>query len=591
MCTAHPTNTTSMSSIQTETDSEISLTPSSIEATFNNGGGLIDLLLQEQQQLSAVEDFSQVVDECEIPAQAKYYSKLLPASSPGVGQQYAFEVDLDRCSGCKACVVACHTMNGLDEEETWRDVGLLIGGTTHQPAMQHVTTACHHCVEPACMSACPVDAYEKNPQTGIVIHLDDQCFGCQYCTLACPYDVPKYQPSRGIVRKCDMCSDRLAVGEAPACVQSCPHEAIAIKIVDVDRVIEDAEADPFLPAAPEPHLTFPTTTYKTKKVFPRNMLPADYYSVSPQHPHWPLIIMLVLTQLSVGAFVVGHYLNSTLSDSLLAEFRPIQATSALLFGLLALASSTMHLGRPLYAFRAFIGLRHSWLSREILAFGLFAKFAMLLALLCWLPADFAWLPRGFQAVIPIFSWGVMLSGAAGIFCSVMLYVFTKREFWNFGHTMIRFFLTGSLLGFTATWLSILLIGQFTHSTTAAELIQQQGIALTQAIIIIAAMKLGFELSIFRHLASIRNTPMKRSARLMAGPLSNITFPRFACGFLGGIVLPAMVLSQLQAGQQNEFVLVMMVSMIFVSSVVGELLERYLFFAAVATARMPGGVRT
>jgi len=580
-----------MSSTQTETDSEISLAVSTIETTFNHGGGLIDLLLQEQQQLSAVEDFSQVVDECEIPAQAKYYSKLLPASSPGVGQQYAFEVDLDRCSGCKACVVACHTMNGLDDEETWRDVGLLIGGTTHQPVMQHVTTACHHCVEPACMSACPVDAYEKNPQTGIVIHLDDQCFGCQYCTLACPYDVPKYQSSRGIVRKCDMCSDRLAVGEAPACVQSCPHEAIAIKIVDVDRVIEDTEADPFLPAAPEPHLTFPTTSYKTKKVFPRNMLPADYYSVSPQHPHWPLIIMLVLTQLSVGAFVVGHFLNSTLSESLLAEFRPIQASSALLFGLLALVSSTMHLGRPLYAFRAFIGLRHSWLSREILAFGLFAKLAMLFALLCWLPSDFAWLPRGYQAVIPIFSWGVMLSGAAGIFCSVMLYVFTKREFWNFGHTMIRFFLTGSLLGLTATWLSILLIGQFTHSATAAELIQQQGIPLTQAIIVIAAMKLSFELSIFRHLASIRNTPMKRSSRLMAGPLSNITFPRFASGFLGGIVLPAMVLSQLHSGQQNEFVLVIMVSMIFVSSVVGELLERYLFFAAVATARMPGGVRT
>ncbi len=580
-----------MSSIQTDTDSEISPTVSTIESSFAHGGGLIDLLLQEQQQLSAVEDFSQAIEESEIPLQAKYYSKLLPTTTPAAGQQYAFEVDLDRCSGCKACVVACHTMNGLDDQETWRDVGLLVGGTTHQPAMQHVTTACHHCLEPACMSACPVDAYEKNPETGIVIHLDDQCFGCQYCTLACPYDVPKYQPSRGIVRKCDMCSDRLAVGEAPACVQSCPHEAIAIKIVDVDRVIEEAEADPFLPAAPEPHLTFPTTTYKTKKVFPRNMLPADYYSVSPQHPHWPLIIMLVLTQLSVGAFVVGHYLNSTLSETLLADFRPIQATSALLFGLLALASSTMHLGRPLYAFRALIGLRHSWLSREILAFGLFAKFAMLFALLCWLPVEFEWLPDGFRAILPLLSWGVMLSGAAGIFCSVMLYVFTKREFWNFGQTMCRFYLTGALLGLTATWFSILLIGQLTDSATAAELIQQQGIPLTKAILIIATIKLGFELSIFKHLTSVRNSPMKRSARLMAGPLSNVTFPRFASGFLGGIVLPAMVLSQLHAGQQNEFVLMVMVSMIFVSSVVGELLERYLFFAAVATARMPGGVRT
>ena len=67
------------------------------------------------------------------------------------------------------------------------------------------------------MIACPVNAYEKDPITGIVKHLDDQCFGCQYCTLACPYEVPKYHAGKGIVRKCDMCSSRLEVGEAPAC--------------------------------------------------------------------------------------------------------------------------------------------------------------------------------------------------------------------------------------------------------------------------------------------------------------------------------------------------------------------------------------
>ena len=196
------------------------------------------------------------------------YRSLLPATPPGPGQQYAFEVDLDRCSGCKACVVACHTLNGLDETETWRDVGLLIGGSRSAPVMQHVTAACHHCLEPACMIACPVNAYEKDPVTGIVKHLDDQCFGCQYCTLACPYDVPKYHPGKGIVRKCDMCSSRLAVGEPPACVQACPHEAIAIRVVDQQQVVEDAEAAVFLPAAPDPQITLPTTTYKTRRAVP-----------------------------------------------------------------------------------------------------------------------------------------------------------------------------------------------------------------------------------------------------------------------------------------------------------------------------------
>ena len=160
----------------------------------------------------------------------------MPSEPPGPGQQYAFEVDLDSCSGCKACVAACHSLNGLDDEECWRDVGLIIGRGGGLPVLQHVTSACHHCLDPACLTACPVDAYEKDPITGIVRHLDDQCFGCQYCTLACPYDVPKFHAGKGIVRKCDMCSDRLAHGEAPACVQACPHEAIRIRLVEVEEV-------------------------------------------------------------------------------------------------------------------------------------------------------------------------------------------------------------------------------------------------------------------------------------------------------------------------------------------------------------------
>ena len=214
------------------------------------GAALVEALLAEQQDLSAVERFAQRHVDGAEPVQARHYRSLLPSSPPGPGQQYAFEVDLDRCSGCKACVTACHTLNGLDEQETWRDVGLMIGGSRSLPVIQHVTTACHHCLEPACLTACPVNAYEKDPVTGIVKHLDDQCFGCQYCTLACPYDVPKYHHAKGIVRKCDMCSARLAAGEPPACVQACPHQAISIKLVDVQQVVEDAEATLFLPGGP-----------------------------------------------------------------------------------------------------------------------------------------------------------------------------------------------------------------------------------------------------------------------------------------------------------------------------------------------------
>ena len=330
-----------------------------------------------QDQLTAVDVFSTFHDTHHnlLSQRTDRYRQLLPATPPIAGQQYAFEVDLDRCSGCKACVTACHSLNGLDENETWRDVGLLIGGTSLLPVMQHVTAACHHCLQPACLAACPVNAYEKDPLTGIVKHLDDQCFGCQYCTLACPYDVPKYHPGKGIVRKCDMCSSRLAVGEAPACVQACPHQAISIKTVDIRQIVEDLEAANFLPAAPDPQISLPTTTYKTKKPFPRNLLPADYFRVNRQHTHWPLVVMLVLTQLSVGAFIVGVVLDAAFDERLAATLRPLLAANALGFGLLAITASVFHLGRPFYAFRAVLGLRHSWLSREIVAFGLFAGLA------------------------------------------------------------------------------------------------------------------------------------------------------------------------------------------------------------------------
>lgn len=542
-------------------------------------GDFIRQLIVSQQTLSAVEQFATAYDQSELPAQAKYYSKLLPATGPDEGEQYGFEVDLDRCSGCKACVAACHSLNGLDEQETWRDVGLLTGGTSQLPVVQHVTTACHHCLEPACMNGCPVNAYEKDPVTGIVKHLDDQCFGCQYCTLACPYDVPKYHASKGIVRKCDMCSDRLAVGEAPACVQSCPHEAISIRIVNKKQVIEDAEADPFLPAAPDPQITLPTTRYKTSRVFPRNLLPADYYSINPQHPHWPLIIMLVLTQLSVGAFIVSLILDRTLGLTSYGEFPRLHASMTLGFGLLALGSSTMHLGRPLYAFRAFLGVKHSWLSREIIAFGAFAKTAILFAAASWLFPN--------HWTVPYLAGAVAVTGVIGVFCSAMIYVFTGRDFWSFRRTILKFNLSGAMLGIAATWLSILVFGTFVDSPGAHDLAAATGRPLVHMLVGATLLKIALELSLFRHLLFRRNSPLKRSARLLIGPLSSSLFARLACGLLGGVIMPLFVLGEIDREPQQEFAGMISVAMLFVACLGGELLERFHFFAASASPRMPG----
>lgn len=548
--------------------------------------------MQEQQQLTAVEQFSQWHDnehkgEADR-APARSYSSLIPTGIPGEGRQYGFEVDLDACSGCKACVTACHSLNGLDENETWRDVGLLLGGTAERPVMQHVTTACHHCLEPACMTACPVDAYEKDPLTGIVKHLDDQCFGCQYCTLACPYDVPKYNPSLGIVRKCDLCSSRLAAGEAPACVQGCPTQAISVRIVSQRQVVEDCETNQFLPGAPQPDITLPATTYKTERPLPRNMLPADYFSVQAQHPHWPLLLMLVLTQLSVGAFLVQMLLPAA-GKNWWSRMQAMHCGGALLCGWLALGTSLLHLGRPQFAFRAVIGLRHSWLSREIVAFGLFALLATVYAAVGWPPPEGEAHAGRLQQFLGA---AVVGSGLVGVISSVMIYHSTRRAFWNVAATGIRFLLTTVILGIASVWLALMTASLLSGAAEPARFAIRQSIPLCRWLIIASVVKLASEASLFRHLWRKQHTPLKRSAMLMTGPLANVVLARFASGFIGGVWMPALLWfgGSLSGGETaNEVFLTAAVASLFASCLAGEILERYLFFTAVTAPKMPGGV--
>src|SRR5579871_869609 len=133
---------------------------------------LIDALLEEQRELPALERFARWHDEnasCNLPMPS--HRILVPLTKPIPGEQYAFEVDLDRCSGCKSCVTACHALNGLDEDETWRNTGL-IHGSGRNSFQQTVTTACHHCVEPGCLDGCPVLAYDKDHRDNRARHND-----------------------------------------------------------------------------------------------------------------------------------------------------------------------------------------------------------------------------------------------------------------------------------------------------------------------------------------------------------------------------------------------------------------------------------
>src|SRR5438094_523621 len=91
---------------------------------------IVNQALQEQGDMTAVEQFAFKKDFHQLLQGAPHYQELIPKKTPGPGQQYAFEVNLDQCSGCKACVTACHNENGLEEDETWRSVGLIHGVTS-----------------------------------------------------------------------------------------------------------------------------------------------------------------------------------------------------------------------------------------------------------------------------------------------------------------------------------------------------------------------------------------------------------------------------------------------------------------------------
>ena len=511
----------------------------------------LDLLLSEQRDATAVDRFARHHDAGDVLPEVRRYRELIPSEQPRAGQQYAFEVDLDACTGCKACVTGCHNLNGLDDGEVWRTVGVLHGGSAAAPAQQTVTSACHHCLEPACMLGCPVRAYEKDPITGIVRHLDDQCIGCQYCIFMCPYDAPKYNARRGIVRKCDMCSDRLAHGEAPACVQACPNEAIRIAVVAEASVVEAAEASGFVPGAAGPDATLPTTIYRSERPAPRNLLPADFYAVGAERAHPPLVAMLVLTQLSAGAFAVD-WAALALGGRALGT---ASALFALALGVAALGASLAHLGRPLYAFRAFLGLGTSWLSREIVGFSLFAALAAAVAASRCVPS--------LGRLLPSLDLAVALAGAAAVGCSVMVYAVTRRDVWRAPATAFKFFATAALLG-----CATLMLGGASPP-------------LARTLAAIAALKLVYEASIFRHLARRQQTALKRAAILMRGDLGGVTVARFAAGAVGGVLLPALVAAGRASGRA-------VVVLIFVLSLAGELAERWLFFTAATAPRMPGG---
>jgi formate dehydrogenase iron-sulfur subunit len=533
---------------------------------------LLRMLLGEQRELPFVERFAQTQKSPEFE-RSGFYRELIPDRQPNAGEQLAFQVNLDACTGCKACVSACHSLNGLDEFETWRDVGLLVGPDPEEPYQQHITTACHHCVDPACLNGCPVLAYEKDPVTGIVRHLDDQCIGCQYCVLKCPYDVPKYSKKRGIVRKCDMCFNRLARNEAPACVQACPAGAITIQIVSLNSVITaTAGKERLVPGAFPSGYTQPTTSYVSQRPIPHRARPGDLSRLRLEQPHWPLIVMLVLTQIATGLSVTA----GACSFRDLTEFKAMAGpTSLAICSLLAagLAASIFHLGRPLGAWRAWLGVRTSWMSREIVTFGVFFGLALALAIVAWLPprSDFF----GLSVQQNLLIQGARITAIVGVLsiaCSAMIYIDTQRPFWAWSQVLPKFFGTIIVSGLMGG--ALLTAGHQPAVAFSARLLTAGVVTFT----LLAFWELAGSLYALHR----KQHPFRASSKIVWFRLPHLAYLRITSAALA--VALGLLVNRFPAGFQ--FCLTLSICALFLVWILG---ERYIFFVSAVAPRMPGGV--
>lgn len=166
--------------------------------------------------------------------------------------RYGFAIDKKLCHGCHSCAVACKVENNLPVDVWWNRVHTDGGDTMDMPrgtfpnvTLAYNPVACQHCENPACEEVCPTGATRKDGATGIVLVDEDVCIGCDSCIAACPYEgvrthlnAPAWdtdpealgasnikQHVDGTVEKCTMCFHRVAFGEKPACVETCPARA------------------------------------------------------------------------------------------------------------------------------------------------------------------------------------------------------------------------------------------------------------------------------------------------------------------------------------------------------------------------------
>lgn len=172
--------------------------------------------------------------------------------------------DANRCTACRGCQSACKQWNQNDENIPTVENGVasLNWGSYENPPQLSAHTwtrirfteleyngkfhwvflklQCMHCEHPACAAACPVGALQKTPE-GPVVYYEERCIGCRYCMVACPFGIPTFEWESPVpwIRKCTFCADRMSAGMEPACVKTCPTNAL--EIGDREQLLAEAK--------------------------------------------------------------------------------------------------------------------------------------------------------------------------------------------------------------------------------------------------------------------------------------------------------------------------------------------------------------
>jgi anaerobic dimethyl sulfoxide reductase subunit B (iron-sulfur subunit) len=143
-------------------------------------------------------------------------------------KQFGFKFVVENCIQCHGCEVACKSWRGVELGVKWRRVENIWEGAYPTVTCKSASVSCMHCLEPACLAACPEKAISKRAEDGIVVVDREACIACGACFEACPFDVPQFGEDE-TMQKCDMCvGERSSDTEAPPCVATCPTEALAL---------------------------------------------------------------------------------------------------------------------------------------------------------------------------------------------------------------------------------------------------------------------------------------------------------------------------------------------------------------------------